>query len=58
MYYAKDDPCSAGRPTNLSSSVKMVINPIGIHSSSINDPALCPVEIKQEVMDFVNQYIY
>lgn len=58
MYYAKDDPWSAGRPTRLSPSVKLVINPVGIHKPSINDPALCPAEIKQEVMDFVGKYIY
>lgn len=36
---------------------KLIMNPIGKHNSEINDPALCPPEIKQEVMDYVQTYI-
>ncbi len=37
---------------------KLVINPIGKHNSDINDPALCPPEIKKEVVDYVQKYLY
>ena len=45
-------------PTGLGPNAKKVINPIGIHSSKINDPTSCPEDIKQEVMDFISTYIY
>ena len=58
LYYSKDDPWTAGQPEKTGPNVKKVINPIGIHSSSINAPDYCPAEVKQEVMDFISSYIY
>ena len=58
LYYSKDDPWTGGQPEKTGPNVKKVINPIGIHSSNINDPAYCPAEVKQEVMDFVSRYMY
>ena len=58
LYYSKDDPWTAGQPEKTGPNVKKVINPIGIHSSSINDPDYCPADVKQEVMDFISSYIY
>ena len=58
LYYVKDDPWSAGLPSRVGPNVKMVINPIGRHSSWLNDPNLCPEATKQEVMNYVSTYIY
>jgi hypothetical protein len=58
FFYSKDDPWSAGQPDKLGPNAKKVINPIGVHSPKINDPAYCPAEIKQEVMDYIQTYIY
>jgi len=57
LFYSKDDPWSGGMPTNLSPSVKIVVNPIGAHNPKLNDPVYCPAEIKQEVMNFVSTYL-
>ena len=58
LYYSHDDPWSAGQPEKIGPNVKMIINPVGIHSSKINDPAYCPADVKQEVMDYIRTYIY
>lgn len=58
FYYSHDDPWSAGQPEKLGSNAKKVINPIGIHSSKINDPVYCPADVKKEVMDYISSYIY
>ena len=58
LFYSKDDPWSAGQPSVVGPNVKKVINPIGTHSPSLNDPNLCPEETKQEVMDYVTKFIY
>ena len=58
LYYSKDDPWSAGQPEKTGPNVKKIINPIGVHSSHINDPEYCPDEVKKEVMDFISSYIY
>ena len=58
FYYSHDDPWSAGKPEKIGPNAKMIINPIGIHSPKINDPAYCPADVKQEVMDYIKTYIY
>ena len=58
LYYVKDDPWTAGQPSRVGPNVKMVINPIGRHSSWLNDPNLCPEATKQEVMNYVRTYIF
>ena len=58
FFYSKDDPWTGGQPEKIGPNVKKVINPVGIHSSKINDPAYCPANVKQEVMDFISSYIY
>ena len=58
FYYSQPDPWSAAQPDRLGPNAKKVINPIGTHSSKINDPEYCPAEVKQEVMDFISTYIY
>lgn len=58
LFYAHDDPWSAGMPKQVGPNVKLVVNPIGRHSPYLNDPKLCPVATKQKVMDFVCKYIY
>jgi hypothetical protein len=57
FYYSQCDPWSAAQPDKLGPNAKKVINPIGIHSSKINDPAYCPADVKKEVMDFISTYI-
>lgn len=54
LFYAHDDPWIAGAPPQLGPKAKMIVNPMGKHSSDLNDPSLCPPAIKQEVMDYVN----
>lgn len=54
FFYAHDDPWTAGRPPQLGPKAKIIINPMGKHSSDLNDPYLCPPAVKQEVMDYVN----
>ena len=58
FFYSHDDPWSGGQPDKLGPSAKKIINPIGVHSPKINDPAYCPAEVKQEVMDFITTYIH
>ena len=58
LYYSHDDPWTAGKPENVGPMVKMIINPVGNHSAIINNPAYCPPETKQKVMDYVSKYIY
>ena len=58
FYYSQDDPWSAGKPEKIGPNAKMIINPVGIHSPKINDPAYCPADVKQEVMDYIKTYIY
>ena len=57
FYYSQPDPWSAAQPDRLGPNAKKVINPIGTHSSKINDPAYCPADVKKEVMDFISTYI-
>ena len=54
FFYAHDDPWTAGAPPQLGPKAKKIINPMGKHSSDLNDPNLCPPAVKQEVMDYVN----
>lgn len=57
LFYAHDDPWSAGQPATIGPNVKKIINPIGIHSPYLNDPEFCPPAIRQEAMDFICTYI-
>lgn len=58
FYYSKDDPWTGGQPDILGPNAKKIINPRGVHSPKINDPAYCPADIKQEVMDYITTYIH
>lgn len=58
LYYVHDDPWTAARPPKVGPNAKLIISPIGKHHSTLNNPALCPPAIKQEVMDYVQKYIY
>ena len=58
LYYSKDDPWTAGQPEKIGSNVKKIINPVGVHSSKINNPDYCPADVKKEVMDYISTYIY
>lgn len=58
LYYVHDDPWTMGKPEKVGPMTKLVINPIGKHNPDINDPALCPPEIRQEVVDYVQKYLY
>lgn len=57
LFYAHDDPWTAGQPATIGPNVKKIINPIGIHSPFLNDPEFCPPAIRQEAMDFICTYI-
>ena len=57
LFYVHDDPWSADMPKQVGPNVKLVVNPIGCHSPYLNDPKFCPVETKQEVMNFVSTYM-
>ena len=58
LYYVHDDPWTTAKPPKLGPNAKLIMNPIGKHNSALNDPSLCPPAVKQEVMDYVQQYIY
>ena len=58
FFYSHDDPWTAGMPPKLGPNAKLIMNPIGKHNPALNDPTLCPQTIKQEVMDYVQKYIY
>ena len=58
FFYSHDDPWTAGMPPRLGSNAKLIMNPIGKHDPTLNDPVLCPPAVKQEVMDYVQKYIY
>ena len=53
-----DQPDGDKFKQKIGPNVKKIINPIGMHGSIINDPKYCPVEVKEEVMDFISSYIY
>jgi hypothetical protein len=57
LYYVRDDPWTIGKPAMVGPMTKLIVNPIGKHNSDLNDPALCPPEIKQKVVDFVQKYL-
>ena len=46
------EPWTAAAPPQLGPKEKMIVNPMGKHSSDLNDPNLCSPDIKQEVMDY------
>ena len=48
---AQRNPGSQPPPPQLGPKAKMIVNPMGKHSSDLNDPNLCSPDIKQEVMD-------
>ena len=58
FFYSHDDPWTAAMPPQLGPNAKLIMNPIGKHSPALNDPALCTPTAKQEVMDYVQKYIY
>ena len=58
FFYSQCDPWSATQPAKLGPNAKMIINPVGIHSPKINDPAYCPADVKQKVMAYIKTYIY
>ena len=49
---AQRNPGSQPPPPQLVPKAKMIVNPMGKHSSDLNDPNLCSPDIKQEVMDY------
>ena len=53
-----DQPDGDKFKQKIGPNVKKVINPVGIHSPIINNPEYCPVEVKEEVMDFISRYIH
>lgn len=59
LVYSQDDPWSAGQPdaSSLSSSTKLIINPIGIHGADITKEKYFSEEIKDEILDYIHQYI-
>lgn len=58
LYYVHNDPWTAAMPPKLGPNAKLIMNPVGKHHSALNDPALCSPEVRQEVMDYVQKYIY
>lgn len=58
LYFSHDDPWTAGRPAKVGPNVKMVLNPLGMHGPYLNDPSLCPPSLREEVMTYVEQYVY
>ena len=58
FFYSHDDPWTAAMPPKLGPNAKLIMNPIGKHDPILNDPSLCPPAVKQEVMDYVQKYIY
>ena len=46
------EPWTVAAPPQLGLKAKMIVNPMGKHSSDLNDPNLCSPDIKQEVMDY------
>ena len=51
-YGSAMEPWTAAAPPQLGPKAKMIVNPMGKHSSDLNDPNLCSPDIKQEVMDY------
>ena len=56
--YAKDDPWTGARPDRINElSSKLIINPIGVHNHDINNPEHFSLETRNEIMDFIAQYV-
>lgn len=58
LVYSKDDPWTGARPTDVHSpNVKVIINPDGIHNHDINATEHYSTQLRDEIMDFIYQYI-
>ena len=58
LVYSKDDPWTGARPTDVHSpNVKVIINPDGIHNHDINVTEHYSTQLRDEIMDFIYQYI-
>ncbi len=59
LVFSKDDPWTGGRPEHINPvSTKMIINPNGIHGDSLDNEEHYTPALSQEIVDFVNDYIY
>ncbi len=57
--YSKDDPWTGARPERINpQSIRMIINPNGIHNDRIYDKRLYSPEVTTEILTFLRQYIY
>jgi len=54
LVYAHNDPWTAGKPTKVSSSVKMLISKVGGHDDCINNPDYYPESLRDEIVSFVS----
>ena len=58
LVYQKNDPWTGARPDQVNQQYsKMIINPSGIHNHDINNPAHYSPGTRQEIMDFIAQYV-
>ena len=55
LVYSKDDPWTGGRPEKVSPSVKILINPNGVHDDDINEPRHYSASVRKEIVDFVRE---
>jgi len=56
--YSKNDPWSGARITNVNDKYsKIIINPNGIHGNDILNRSHYSPEIKQEILDFVGNFV-
>ncbi len=59
LVYSKDDPWTGARPPYINPvNTKLFINPDGIHSDELENEKYYKPELKQEILDFVKQYIH
>ncbi len=55
LVYSKDDPWTGGRPEKVSPSVKILINPNGVHDDDINELRHYSASVRKEIVDFVRE---
>ncbi len=59
LVYSKDDPWTGARPERTNPlNTKLIINPNGRHSDELDSLNYYTPELRQEIVDFVKQYVY
>ena len=57
LVYAKTDPWTGARVTDVNPVAKLMINPVGMHNQDINNEENYTPEMRQEIIDYIAKYV-